>query len=62
MRRFALRRVPLDVDDLVFAEADRLRPTMRVDTTGVTAARVGGRHGGRLQAPGADRTRVLDRF
>jgi signal transduction histidine kinase len=36
----ALRRVPVDVDDLVLAEADRLRPTMRVDTTGVTAGRV----------------------
>lgn len=36
----ALRRVPVDVDDLVLAEADRLRPTVRVDTTGVTAGRV----------------------
>jgi signal transduction histidine kinase len=36
----ALRRVPVDVDDLVLAEADRLRPAVRVDTTGVTAGRV----------------------
>jgi signal transduction histidine kinase len=37
----ALRRVAVDVDDLVLAEADRLRPTVRrVDTSGVTAGRV----------------------
>ncbi|HEX6353455.1 sensor histidine kinase [Actinophytocola sp.] len=40
----ALRRVAVDVDDLVLAEADRLRstrpPAVRVDTAGVTAGRV----------------------
>ena len=41
-----LRRVPVDVDDLVLAEAARLRPTVRVDTSGVTAGRVLGDPGG----------------
>jgi signal transduction histidine kinase len=36
----ALRRVPVDVDDLVLAEAERLRPTLRVDIRGVSAGRV----------------------
>lgn len=36
----ALRRVPVDVDDLVLAEVDRLRPTVRVDASGVSAGRV----------------------
>jgi signal transduction histidine kinase len=42
----ALRRVPVDVDDLLLAEADRLRQTLRVDTSGVTAGRVLGDPGG----------------
>jgi signal transduction histidine kinase len=38
-----LRRQPVDLDDLVFAEARRLRElTVAVDTTGVAAARVNG--------------------
>jgi signal transduction histidine kinase len=36
----ALRRVPVDVDDLVLAEAGRLRSTVDVDTSGVSAGRV----------------------
>jgi signal transduction histidine kinase len=46
----ALRRVPVDVDDLVLAEAARLRHVLgeavRVDTSGVTAGRVLGDPGG----------------
>jgi signal transduction histidine kinase len=46
----ALRRVPVDVDDLVLAEADRLRSTVKstvdVDTSGVSAGRVLGDPGG----------------
>jgi signal transduction histidine kinase len=42
----ALRRVPVDLDDLVLAEAARLRPTLDVDTSGVTAGRVLGDPGG----------------
>lgn len=42
----ALRRVPVDLDDLVLAEAARLRTTLSVDTTGVTAGRVLGDPGG----------------
>ncbi|MGH3880834.1 MAG: sensor histidine kinase [Actinophytocola sp.] len=36
----ALRRVQVDVDDLVLAEADRVRRALSVDTSGVTAGRV----------------------
>ncbi len=38
----ALRRVPVDVDDLAFAEAARLRPVIRVDTSRVSAGQVAG--------------------
>ena len=40
----ALRRRPVDLDDLVFEEAERLRDAtgLRVDTTGVSAGRVAG--------------------
>jgi signal transduction histidine kinase len=40
----ALRRRPVDLDDLVFGEARRLREAtgLRVDTTAVSAGRVGG--------------------
>jgi signal transduction histidine kinase len=43
-RTLALRRQPVDLDDLVFDEARRLRETtsLRVDTTAVSAGRVGG--------------------
>jgi signal transduction histidine kinase len=40
----ALRRHPVDLDDLVFDEAHRLRATtaLRIDTTAVSAGRVKG--------------------
>lgn len=42
----ASRRVPVDVDDLVFAEAERLRPVTRVDTGRVSAGQATGDPGG----------------
>ncbi len=43
----ALRHDPVDLDDLVFAEADRLRHggAARIDTSGVSAARLSGDEG-----------------
>lgn len=47
--RLALRRLPVDLDDLVFDEARRLRGTttgLRIDTTEVSAGRVDGDEAG----------------